>query len=140
MGTKRWPLSVLMYSGLIVVVCLMAVGTAQAVPIPTTCNGGAACNGATYAVVVTSPSANNYQVQFVIDLDGYNGSTTDFVNSVQFALEGVGTYTGLALTSAPGGAANWTVSTQELNANGCTGGGNHRRCAEGTASLNGGEG
>jgi hypothetical protein len=38
-------------------------------------------------------------------------------------LKDVGTFSDVTLTAAPGGAANWTLSSRELNANGCGGGG-----------------
>ena len=38
-------------------------------------------------------------------------------------LKDLGSFDSVALTAAPGGAANWTLSSSELNANGCTGGG-----------------
>lgn len=37
-------------------------------------------------------------------------------------LKGLGSFDGVSLLSAPGGAANWTLSSNELNANGCGGG------------------
>lgn len=37
-------------------------------------------------------------------------------------LKDIGTFDSVSLTSAPGGAANWTLSSNELNANGCGGG------------------
>jgi hypothetical protein len=39
-------------------------------------------------------------------------------------LKGVGTFDNVSLLSAPGSAINWTLSSNELNANGC-GGGSH---------------
>jgi hypothetical protein len=37
-------------------------------------------------------------------------------------LKDIGSFSNVTLTSAPGGAANWTLSSNELNANGCGGG------------------
>jgi hypothetical protein len=37
-------------------------------------------------------------------------------------LKDLGRFDSVSLTSAPGGAANWTLSSSELNANGCGGG------------------
>ena len=37
-------------------------------------------------------------------------------------LKDIGRFDNVTLTSAPGGAANWTLSSSELNANGCGGG------------------
>lgn len=39
-------------------------------------------------------------------------------------LKGLGSFDSVSLSSAPGGAANWTLSSKELNANGCGGGAN----------------
>ena len=38
-------------------------------------------------------------------------------------LKDVGSFGNVSLISAPGGAMNWTLSSNELNANGCAGGG-----------------
>lgn len=38
-------------------------------------------------------------------------------------LKDIGSFDSVSLISAPGGAANWTLSSNELNANGCGGGG-----------------
>ncbi|MFS2024469.1 FxDxF family PEP-CTERM protein [Massilia sp. CT11-137] len=38
-------------------------------------------------------------------------------------LKDLGSFDSVALTAAPGGVSNWTLSSNELNANGCTGGG-----------------
>lgn len=37
-------------------------------------------------------------------------------------LKDIGSFDSVTLSSAPGGAANWTLSSNELNANGCGGG------------------
>jgi len=37
-------------------------------------------------------------------------------------LKGIGNFDSVKLSAAPGGAANWTLSDKELNANGCGGG------------------
>jgi hypothetical protein len=37
-------------------------------------------------------------------------------------LKDIGSFGSVSLSSAPGGAANWTLSSNELNANGCGGG------------------
>lgn len=46
------------------------------------------------------------------------GATT--IGALQ--LKDVGRFDGVSLTSAPGSAINWTLSSNELTANGCTGG------------------
>jgi hypothetical protein len=37
-------------------------------------------------------------------------------------LKDIGSFDSVSLTSAPGGASNWTMSSNELSANGCSGG------------------
>jgi PEP-CTERM motif-containing protein len=144
MGRKQWPTSVLKCGLLVLAFALVTVGGAQADPIPTTCSGGTDCNGATYAVVVTNVSGDTYNVKFVIDVDGYNGNSTDFVKAVAFSLEDVNTYAKLDLLSAPGGAANWLESVAELNnkggSGGCEGGGDNNACAQAISTFNGGKG
>src|SRR5437763_4453960 len=52
--------------------------------------------------------------------------TGDWANATTLGalqLKDVGSFAGVSLTSAPGGAMNWTLSNNELNANGCAGGG-----------------
>lgn len=49
-------------------------------------------------------------------------STATAIGALQ--LKDIGTFDSVSLTSAPGAAANWTLSSNELNANGC-GGGSH---------------
>ncbi|CAH0182662.1 hypothetical protein SRABI118_01284 [Massilia sp. Bi118] len=46
------------------------------------------------------------------------GATT--IGALQ--LKDIGSFDNVTLSSAPGGAANWTLSSNELNANGCGGG------------------
>jgi hypothetical protein len=51
--------------------------------------------------------------------------TGDWANATTIGalqLKGIGNFDSVSLTSAPGGAANWTLSSNELNANGCGGG------------------
>lgn len=52
--------------------------------------------------------------------------TGDWANATTLGalqLKDVGSFANVTLTSAPGGAMNWTQSSSELNANGCAGGG-----------------
>jgi hypothetical protein len=49
----------------------------------------------------------------------WSGATT--LGALQ--LKDVGSFDNVTLISAPGGAMNWTLSSNELNANGCAGGG-----------------
>jgi hypothetical protein len=47
-------------------------------------------------------------------------STATTIGALQ--LKGLGAFDSVSLSAAPGGAANWTLSSNELNANGCSGG------------------
>jgi hypothetical protein len=52
--------------------------------------------------------------------------TGDWANATTIGalqLKGIGSFDSVTLSAAPGGAANWTLSSNELNANGCGGGG-----------------
>ena len=51
----------------------------------------------------------------------WSGATT--LGALQ--LKDLGSFDKVSLVSAPGGATNWTLSGNELNANGCAGGGGH---------------
>jgi hypothetical protein len=51
--------------------------------------------------------------------------TGDWANATTIGalqLKGIGSFDSVTLSAAPGGAANWTLSSNELNANGCGGG------------------
>jgi hypothetical protein len=51
--------------------------------------------------------------------------TGDWANATTIGalqLKDLGSFDSVSLVSAPGGAANWTLSSNELNANGCGGG------------------
>lgn len=48
-------------------------------------------------------------------------STATALGALQ--LKDLGSFDNVTLTAAPGGATNWTLSSHELNANGCAGGG-----------------
>jgi hypothetical protein len=72
-------------------------------------------------VTFTSSWTNNV---LTLEIDAANrggdwaGATT--IGALQ--LKDIGSFSSVALTAAPGGATNWTLSSQELNANGCAGG------------------
>jgi hypothetical protein len=50
---------------------------------------------------------------------GWAGATS--LGALQ--LKDLGSFDNVSLTAAPGGATNWSLSSNELNANGCSGGG-----------------
>jgi hypothetical protein len=58
-----------------------------------------------------------------IDAANPTGSWADAASLGALQLKDLGSFDNVSLTAAPGGAANWTLSSAELNANGCSGGG-----------------
>jgi hypothetical protein len=58
-----------------------------------------------------------------IDAANPTGSWAGATSLGALQLKDLGSFDNVALTAAPGGATNWTLSSSELNANGCTGGG-----------------
>ena len=59
-----------------------------------------------------------------IDAANPTGSWAGATSLGALQLKDLGSFDSVSLTAAPGGAANWTLSSSELNANGCTGTGN----------------
>jgi hypothetical protein len=57
-----------------------------------------------------------------IDASNPTGSWADATTLGALQLKDLGNFDGVSLTSAPQGATHWTLSSNELNANGCTGG------------------
>ncbi|KQV52156.1 FxDxF family PEP-CTERM protein [Massilia sp. Root335] len=57
-----------------------------------------------------------------IDASNPTGSWADATTLGALQLKDLGNFDSVALTSAPQGATHWTLSSNELNANGCTGG------------------
>ncbi|MBL8174121.1 MAG: PEP-CTERM sorting domain-containing protein [Bryobacterales bacterium] len=98
-------------------------------PIP------AECNGNEYAVFEVSHASNTYVLQVNVKVtNSYTGNQfTD--NVVAIALSGLPAFTNGALLSVPGG--NWSFFTDELNANGCAGGGTNSLCAEADSFADG---
>ena len=127
-----------------------AIGTAStaaAAPLTFSCPDPTNCNGATYALGITNTidlGGGNYQYTLVyaIDTTGYvNGGTaaTDDVQAVGFK-NVVTNFANMTLTSAPGGASNWLVTQDELNAKDCDTGDAQATCATAQSTLNGGFG
>jgi hypothetical protein len=58
-----------------------------------------------------------------VDAANPTGSWAGATSLGALQLKDLGSFDSVSLTAAPGGAANWTLSSNELNANGCTGGG-----------------
>lgn len=57
-----------------------------------------------------------------IDAANPTGSWAGATSLGALQFKDLGSFDSVALTAAPQGASNWTVSSRELNANGCTGG------------------
>ncbi|MCS0628284.1 FxDxF family PEP-CTERM protein [Telluria mixta] len=57
-----------------------------------------------------------------VDAAAPTGSWAGATSLGALQLKDLGSFDSVSLTAAPGGAANWTLSSKELNANGCTGG------------------
>ena len=56
-----------------------------------------------------------------IDAANPTGSWAGATSLGALQLKDLGSFDSVSLTAAPGGAANWTLSSNELNANGCSG-------------------
>jgi hypothetical protein len=81
---------------------------------------------------MVSHTGNTYVLELDVKVENtYTGNTTDFLNTVSLK-NMVGTFTSSSLISAPGGVGAWDFSNNELNANGCAGGGTKSLCAEST--------
>jgi hypothetical protein len=59
-----------------------------------------------------------------IDAANPTGSWAGATSLGALQLKNLGSFDNVSLTAAPEGATNWTLSSNELNANGCKGGGN----------------
>lgn len=57
-----------------------------------------------------------------VDAANPTGSWAGATSLGALQLKDLGSFDNVSLTAAPGGATNWTLSSKELNANGCTGG------------------
>ena len=113
---------------------LASASDVQAAPFTFSCPSSADCNGATYGLKLTDVTdlgggVFEYEVTFGVKTDGYSGDSTDFLHAVGFKSV-VSSFTDLALTSAPGGIAAWTVTETGLAADGCKLAGEPGACAE----------
>lgn len=100
------------------------------------CSGTATqCSGNEYAVFEVSHVGNVYTWQVDIKVtNSYSGAHwTDRV--VAISLSGLPTFSAGSLVSDPSGA--WTFVNNELNANGCNGGGTNSLCAEANSFADG---
>jgi hypothetical protein len=76
----------------------------------------------TYQGVDFTSSWSGNVLTLAIDASNPTASWADATTLGALQLKDVGNFESVSLTAAPQGAANWTLSSSELNANGCTGG------------------
>jgi hypothetical protein len=75
----------------------------------------------TYQGVTFSSSWSGQVLTLEIDAAKHTGDWTWARGLAALELDGIGDYTSVSVSSAPGGAASWTTSSSELNAQGCSG-------------------
>lgn len=109
--------------------------TVQASPIYGCAVSTSKCNGNDYAVFVKSHAGNTWQLQLDIKaLNSYTGNQwTDVVGAIQLK-DFAPSYSNISLVAAPDGTSNWTLSDNELNANGCAGGSGSKGCVYASGS------
>ncbi|MGJ7918296.1 PEP-CTERM sorting domain-containing protein [Massilia sp. LXY-6] len=78
----------------------------------------------TYQGVSFASSWSNKVLTLEIDAASHTGDWATAKGLDALELDGIGKYTGVSVSSAPGGTASWTTSSSELNAQGCSGGTN----------------
>lgn len=75
----------------------------------------------TYQGVTFTSAWSGNVLTLEIDAATLNGDWTKAKGLAALELNGIGNYTGVRVTTAPGGATDWTTSSAELNASGCSG-------------------
>lgn len=120
-------------SALVVLALGVSAQVSQAALLYTCPPADASCSGNEYAVFVVSHFGNTYTLQVDIKItNSYTGNHWSD-NVVALGIKGLPTFSSPSLVGAPGGLANWTLTADELNANGCNGGGSGGMCAEANA-------
>ena len=76
----------------------------------------------TYQGVTFTSTWTGNLLTLEIDAANRTGDWADATTIGALQLKDLGTFSDVTLVSAPGGAAGWTLSSNELNANGCSGG------------------
>jgi hypothetical protein len=76
----------------------------------------------TFQGVTFTSSFTDNVLTLEIDAANRSGDWAGATTIGALQLKDIGSFSNVALTAAPGGATNWTLSSQELNANGCAGG------------------
>jgi len=100
---------------------LMMAGAVEASPVYTCPAGSAQCEGQTFAVWIansgTNAGGNFFDISVSINTSGYTGSESDLAHGVEFknTTDASAVYANLQLLGAPGGFANWTANTANLN-------------------------
>ncbi|OON62335.1 hypothetical protein B0920_02340 [Massilia sp. KIM] len=82
----------------------------------------AAAGTLTYQGVTFTSSWSGNTLTLEIDAANRSGDWAGASTLGAIQLKDIGTFTDVSLVSAPGGASAWTLSANELNANGCAGG------------------
>lgn len=81
----------------------------------------------TYQGVTFTSSWSGNLLTLEIDAANRSGDWLEATSIGALQLKDLGTFSDVTLVSAPGSAADWTLSSNELNANGCSGGGHAGR-------------
>lgn len=76
-----------------------------------------------YQGVTFNSSWSGNVLTLAIDAAHPTGNWADATSLGALQLKDIGSFDNVTLSSAPEGAMNWTLSSNELNAKGCTGGG-----------------
>lgn len=87
----------------------------------------------TFQGVTFTPSWSGNVLTLEIDAANPTGDWSTATEMGSLQIKDIGTWTSVTMTG-PGAASGWTISPNELDANGCTGGssGIQRLCADGT--------
>lgn len=86
--------------------------------------GSANAGVLTYQGVTFTSTTSGNILTLQIDAATHTGDWANATTIGGLMLKDIGNFTGVTLLSAPGAAAGWTMSSNEMNANGC-GGGSH---------------
>lgn len=117
-----------------IAVLTFSAGQAGAAPI-LGCPAGKDCNGATVGVELFDLGSGDYRIDVVFDFAGYTGSQSNVLHAVQIKEFTTGSVTNASVEFAGKTSTaftGWGLVSNELNANGCGGGGGgvERLCAE----------
>jgi len=78
----------------------------------------------TYQGVTFTSAWSGNVLTLEIDAAGRSGDWTRATGLAALGFNGIGNYTGVSVSTAPGGTSAWKTSSSELNASGCSGGTN----------------